>query len=31
MSLSTTHVNKPADFEFSTRLHLNSYILEIII
>lgn len=31
MSLSTTHVNKPADFEFSTRLHLNSYILELIV
>ena len=31
MSLSTTHISKPVDFEFSTRLHLNSYILELIV
>jgi AAA+ superfamily predicted ATPase len=30
MSLSTTHLNQPVDFEFSTRLHINSHILELI-
>ena len=31
MSLSVTHTNKPIDFEFSTRLHINSHILELIV
>lgn len=30
MSLSTTHVNKPDDYEFSVRLHTNSLILSLI-